>query len=62
MSLFQSLDYGLLKILDAPIQIQCTKGKSSLLMISDGETWHYVTVKTLHGLINGAMSKYNSDC
>ena len=33
-----------------------------LLMISDGETWHYVTVKTLHGLINGAMSKYNSDC
>ena len=32
-----------------------------LLMISDGEKWHYLTVKRLSALLKGITSKHNGD-
>ena len=32
-----------------------------LLMISNGENWHYLVVKNLSGLLRGISSNYNSD-
>ena len=33
-----------------------------LLMISDGEKWHYFTVRSLSALLKGIISKHNDDC
>ena len=32
-----------------------------LLMITDGEKWHYVAVKSLSALLRGITSKYKED-
>ena len=32
-----------------------------LLMISNGEKWHYLTVKNLSGLLRGIASNHNTD-
>ena len=32
-----------------------------LLMISNGENWHYLVVKNLSGLLRGISSNHNSD-
>ena len=32
-----------------------------LLMISDGEKWHYLTVRSLSALLKGITSKYKDD-
>ena len=32
-----------------------------LLMITNGENWHYLVVKSLHGLLKGITSSYNED-
>ena len=32
-----------------------------LLMISDGEKWHYLTVRSLRTLLNGVTSSHNGD-
>ena len=35
--------------------------KPILLMISNGEKWHYLTVKNLSGLLRGITSNHNAD-
>ena len=32
-----------------------------LLMISNGENWHYIIAKRLHGLLKGITSSHNED-
>ena len=37
------------------------KNQVILLMISDGEKWHYLAVKSLHALLKGITSKHKGD-
>ena len=38
-----------------------TQERQILLMISDGQTWHYFVVKNLSGLLRGITSNHNED-
>ena len=37
------------------------ENKIILLIISDGEIWHYLTVRTLGALLNSVTSSHNGD-
>ena len=37
------------------------KNQAILLMISDGENWHYLTVRSLSALFTGVTSNHNGD-